>query len=140
MDVCLCENLCIKHQDMKYWFLVCGSSVDPKDFFLSLLIPQVVILYFEPNTFRCILLRWVRLLGFATVYGTVTLKLHRYIIFFQFSFSWEDQGGLAYHYKLGPPIKSFNFKNLDSTMIYIFIFKAISLGFNRKMFNTTEFE
>nr|XP_020044065.1 probable G-protein coupled receptor 158 [Castor canadensis] len=38
---------------------------------------QVVILYFEPSTFRCILLRWVRLLGFATVYGTVTLKLHR---------------------------------------------------------------
>uniref|UniRef100_A0A8C0CDX2 G protein-coupled receptor 158 n=2 Tax=Balaenoptera musculus TaxID=9771 RepID=A0A8C0CDX2_BALMU len=37
----------------------------------------VVILYFEPSTFRCILLRWVRLLGFATVYGTVTLKLHR---------------------------------------------------------------
>ncbi|KAH0501583.1 putative G-protein coupled receptor 158, partial [Microtus ochrogaster] len=40
-------------------------------------VPQVVILYFEPSTFRCILLRWVRLLGFATVYGTVTLKLHR---------------------------------------------------------------
>ncbi|XP_040848477.1 probable G-protein coupled receptor 158 [Ochotona curzoniae] len=37
----------------------------------------VVILYFEPSTFRCILLRWARLLGFATVYGTVTLKLHR---------------------------------------------------------------
>nr|XP_051676924.1 probable G-protein coupled receptor 158 isoform X1 [Oryctolagus cuniculus] len=37
----------------------------------------VVILYFEPSTFRCILLRWTRLLGFATVYGTVTLKLHR---------------------------------------------------------------
>uniref|UniRef100_H0UWI0 G protein-coupled receptor 158 n=1 Tax=Cavia porcellus TaxID=10141 RepID=H0UWI0_CAVPO len=37
----------------------------------------VVILYFEPSTFRCILLRWVRLLGFATVYGTITLKLHR---------------------------------------------------------------
>ncbi|KAM6161562.1 metabotropic glycine receptor [Erethizon dorsatum] len=37
----------------------------------------VVVLYFEPSTFRCILLRWVRLLGFATVYGTVTLKLHR---------------------------------------------------------------
>ncbi|KAK2490954.1 hypothetical protein MC885_000153, partial [Smutsia gigantea] len=37
----------------------------------------VVILYFEPSAFRCILLRWVRLLGFATVYGTVTLKLHR---------------------------------------------------------------
>ncbi|KAM5235142.1 metabotropic glycine receptor [Ctenodactylus gundi] len=43
---------------------------------LLLYIP-VVILYFEPSTFRCILLRWVRLLGFATVYGTVTLKLHR---------------------------------------------------------------
>ncbi|XP_027637545.1 probable G-protein coupled receptor 158 isoform X2 [Falco peregrinus] len=37
----------------------------------------VVILYFEPSVFRCVLLRWVRLLGFATVYGTVTLKLHR---------------------------------------------------------------
>uniref|UniRef100_A0A672TIF2 GPR158/179 extracellular domain-containing protein n=1 Tax=Strigops habroptila TaxID=2489341 RepID=A0A672TIF2_STRHB len=38
---------------------------------------EVVILYFEPSVFRCVLLRWVRLLGFATVYGTVTLKLHR---------------------------------------------------------------
>ncbi|KAG1953817.1 probable G-protein coupled receptor 158 isoform X2 [Pimephales promelas] len=37
----------------------------------------VVILYFQPSVFRCILLRWVRLLGFATVYGTVTLKLFR---------------------------------------------------------------
>ncbi|KAM4828749.1 metabotropic glycine receptor isoform 1-T1 [Thomomys bottae] len=48
--------------------ILCGS--------LLLYFP-VVILYFEPSTFRCILLRWVRLLGFATVYGTVTLKLHR---------------------------------------------------------------
>uniref|UniRef100_A0A8C9REU3 G protein-coupled receptor 158 n=1 Tax=Scleropages formosus TaxID=113540 RepID=A0A8C9REU3_SCLFO len=37
----------------------------------------VLILYFEPSVFRCILLRWVRLLGFATVYGTVILKLYR---------------------------------------------------------------
>lgn len=37
----------------------------------------VVILYFQPSIFRCILLRWVRLLGFAIVYGTVTLKLYR---------------------------------------------------------------
>ncbi|XP_068604143.1 metabotropic glycine receptor [Brachionichthys hirsutus] len=37
----------------------------------------VGILYFQPSVFRCILLRWVRLLGFATVYGTVTLKLYR---------------------------------------------------------------
>uniref|UniRef100_A0A8D2LVB4 G protein-coupled receptor 158 n=1 Tax=Varanus komodoensis TaxID=61221 RepID=A0A8D2LVB4_VARKO len=37
----------------------------------------VVILYFEPSVFRCVLLRWVRLLGFTTVYGTITLKLHR---------------------------------------------------------------
>ncbi|XP_072364551.1 metabotropic glycine receptor [Scyliorhinus torazame] len=37
----------------------------------------VVILYFEPSIFRCILLRWVRLLGFAIVYGTVILKLYR---------------------------------------------------------------
>ncbi|KAM4718377.1 LOW QUALITY PROTEIN: G protein-coupled receptor 158a [Anableps anableps] len=37
----------------------------------------VGILYFNPSVFRCILLRWVRLLGFATVYGTLTLKLYR---------------------------------------------------------------
>ncbi|XP_036375024.1 probable G-protein coupled receptor 158 [Megalops cyprinoides] len=37
----------------------------------------VVILYFPPSVFRCILLRWVRLLGFAIVYGTVVLKLYR---------------------------------------------------------------
>ncbi|XP_067107339.1 metabotropic glycine receptor [Osmerus mordax] len=37
----------------------------------------VVILYFQPSIFRCILLRWVRLLGFATIYGTLTLKLYR---------------------------------------------------------------
>ncbi|XP_068027228.1 probable G-protein coupled receptor 179 isoform X3 [Melanerpes formicivorus] len=37
----------------------------------------VFILYFKPSIFRCILLRWVRLLGFAIVYGTITLKLYR---------------------------------------------------------------
>ncbi|XP_022604510.1 probable G-protein coupled receptor 158 [Seriola dumerili] len=37
----------------------------------------VGILYFQPSVFRCILLRWVRMLGFATVYGTLTLKLYR---------------------------------------------------------------
>lgn len=38
---------------------------------------QVFILYFKPSVFRCIALRWVRLLGFAIVYGTVILKLYR---------------------------------------------------------------
>ncbi|NXC35632.1 GP158 protein, partial [Campylorhamphus procurvoides] len=37
----------------------------------------VFILYFKPSIFRCIVLRWVRMLGFATVYGTITLKLYR---------------------------------------------------------------
>uniref|UniRef100_UPI003AAA44EA metabotropic glycine receptor n=1 Tax=Centroberyx gerrardi TaxID=166262 RepID=UPI003AAA44EA len=37
----------------------------------------VMILYFHPSVFRCILLRWVRLLGFAVMYGTVILKLYR---------------------------------------------------------------
>ncbi|XP_036433974.1 probable G-protein coupled receptor 158 [Colossoma macropomum] len=37
----------------------------------------VMVLYFQPSVFRCILLRWVRMLGFATVYGTITLKLYR---------------------------------------------------------------
>lgn len=39
---------------------------------------QVMIMYFHPSVFRCILLRWVRLLGFAVMYGTVILKLYRY--------------------------------------------------------------
>ncbi|PWA17553.1 hypothetical protein CCH79_00011354 [Gambusia affinis] len=38
---------------------------------------KVMILYFNPSVFRCILLRWVRLLGFAIAYGTIILKLYR---------------------------------------------------------------
>ncbi|XP_034038660.1 probable G-protein coupled receptor 158 [Thalassophryne amazonica] len=37
----------------------------------------VMILYFPPSVFCCILLRWVRLLGFTIMYGTVILKLYR---------------------------------------------------------------
>ncbi|XP_078126881.1 uncharacterized protein gpr179 [Sander vitreus] len=37
----------------------------------------VFIMYFKPSVFRCILLRWVRMLGFSIVYGTVTLKMYR---------------------------------------------------------------
>ncbi|NXD60114.1 GP158 protein, partial [Corvus moneduloides] len=39
----------------------------------------VFILYFKPSIFRCIILRWVRMLGFAIVYGTITLKLYRWL-------------------------------------------------------------
>ncbi|NXR84232.1 GP158 protein, partial [Pycnonotus jocosus] len=39
----------------------------------------VFILYFKPSIFRCIVLRWVRMLGFAIVYGTITLKLYRWL-------------------------------------------------------------
>ncbi|XP_036263551.1 probable G-protein coupled receptor 179 [Pipistrellus kuhlii] len=42
----------------------------------------VFILYFKPSVFRCIALRWVRLLGFAIVYGTVILKLYRVLQLF----------------------------------------------------------
>uniref|UniRef100_F6PLD1 G protein-coupled receptor 179 n=1 Tax=Monodelphis domestica TaxID=13616 RepID=F6PLD1_MONDO len=42
----------------------------------------VFILYFKPSIFRCIVLRWVRLLGFAIVYGTITLKLYRVLQLF----------------------------------------------------------
>ncbi|XP_074117421.1 putative G-protein coupled receptor 179 [Sminthopsis crassicaudata] len=42
----------------------------------------VFILYFKPSIFRCIVLRWVRLLGFVTVYGTITLKLYRVLQLF----------------------------------------------------------
>ncbi|XP_063314903.1 probable G-protein coupled receptor 179 [Pelobates fuscus] len=37
----------------------------------------VFILYFKPSIFRCMALRWVRLLGFCIVYGTIVLKLYR---------------------------------------------------------------
>uniref|UniRef100_A0A8C5WGS1 G-protein coupled receptors family 3 profile domain-containing protein n=1 Tax=Leptobrachium leishanense TaxID=445787 RepID=A0A8C5WGS1_9ANUR len=37
----------------------------------------VFILYFKPSVFRCTALRWVRLLGFCIVYGTIVLKLYR---------------------------------------------------------------
>uniref|UniRef100_A0A8C8DUR7 G protein-coupled receptor 179 n=1 Tax=Oryzias sinensis TaxID=183150 RepID=A0A8C8DUR7_9TELE len=37
----------------------------------------VFILFFKPSNFRCILLRWVRMLGFSIVYGTITLKMYR---------------------------------------------------------------
>ncbi|KAM6163602.1 putative G-protein coupled receptor 179 [Rhynchocyon petersi] len=42
----------------------------------------VFILYFKPSVFRCIALRWVRLLGFVTVYGTIILKLYRVLQLF----------------------------------------------------------
>ncbi|XP_045693346.1 probable G-protein coupled receptor 179 [Phyllostomus hastatus] len=42
----------------------------------------VFILYFKPGVFRCIALRWVRLLGFALVYGTIILKLYRVLQLF----------------------------------------------------------
>ncbi|KAM5135083.1 putative G-protein coupled receptor 179 [Mantella aurantiaca] len=37
----------------------------------------VFIVYFKPGVFRCIALRWVRVLGFCMVYGTIVLKLYR---------------------------------------------------------------
>lgn len=37
----------------------------------------VFIVYFKPGVFRCIALRWVRVLGFCIVYGTIVLKLYR---------------------------------------------------------------
>ncbi|VTJ55335.1 Hypothetical predicted protein [Marmota monax] len=56
--------------------------------FLSMLVSyhcrwsKVFILYFKPSVFRCIALRWVRLLGFAIVYGTIILKLYRVLQLF----------------------------------------------------------
>uniref|UniRef100_A0A1A7YH50 G protein-coupled receptor 158 n=1 Tax=Iconisemion striatum TaxID=60296 RepID=A0A1A7YH50_9TELE len=47
-----------------------------------LLYLPVMILYFNPSVFSCILLRWVRMLGFAILYGTVILKLYRVLMVF----------------------------------------------------------
>ncbi len=74
--------------------------------FLSLY-HQVMIQYFNPSVFRCILLRWVRLLGFAIVYGTVILKLYRYKLCCQLHskqscFCWslheKKSVGVVYHF------------------------------------------
>ncbi|XP_013876937.1 probable G-protein coupled receptor 158 [Austrofundulus limnaeus] len=43
---------------------------------------QVMILYFNPGVLLCILLRWVRLLGFGIMYGTLILKLYRVLMVF----------------------------------------------------------
>uniref|UniRef100_A0A1A8FK26 G protein-coupled receptor 158 n=1 Tax=Nothobranchius korthausae TaxID=1143690 RepID=A0A1A8FK26_9TELE len=51
-------------------------------FGVLLLYLPVMILYFNPSVFSCILLRWVRLLGFAILYGTVILKLYRVLMVF----------------------------------------------------------
>ncbi|KAM9296722.1 putative G-protein coupled receptor 179 [Gastrophryne carolinensis] len=37
----------------------------------------VFIVYFKPSVFRCIALRWVRIIGFCVVYGTIVLKMYR---------------------------------------------------------------
>ncbi|XP_075415758.1 putative G-protein coupled receptor 179 [Tenrec ecaudatus] len=42
----------------------------------------VFILYFKASVFRCIALRWVRLLGFLVVYGSIVLKLQRVLQLF----------------------------------------------------------
>lgn len=60
------------------FFLLFSFFSRPLLFNASSVLFQVGILYFQPSVFRCILLRWVRLLGFATVYGMLTLKLYRY--------------------------------------------------------------
>ncbi|KAK1805787.1 hypothetical protein P4O66_012773, partial [Electrophorus voltai] len=94
MPVCLpCWPGCQKCKDgspcwvQEDWLLRAGL-LSMQGFFIGLALvlmlkayqcrrSRVFILYFKPNTFRCILLRWVRLLGFAIVYGTVILKMYR---------------------------------------------------------------
>ncbi|XP_004685043.1 PREDICTED: probable G-protein coupled receptor 179 [Condylura cristata] len=55
----------------------------------------VFILYLKPSIFCCIALRWVRLLGFAIVYGTIVLKLYRVLQMF-----------LSRTAQRGPPLSS----------------------------------
>lgn len=44
---------------------------------------QIVIRYFEPSALSCILEPWFRELGFATLYGAITLKIYRIVAEFQ---------------------------------------------------------
>ncbi|KAG7256012.1 hypothetical protein CRUP_012300, partial [Coryphaenoides rupestris] len=37
---------------------------------------QVMVLFLEPSVLGCILLRWLRLLGFSITYGTIILKIY----------------------------------------------------------------
>ena len=39
---------------------------------------QVVIQYFEPSTTTCLLVPWLREVGFAILYGALVLKIYRF--------------------------------------------------------------
>ncbi|CAL8370582.1 unnamed protein product [Boreogadus saida] len=47
----------------------------------SILLPsgyvRVLVLFLQPSVLGCILLRWLRLLGFSVTYGTIILKIYR---------------------------------------------------------------
>ena len=38
---------------------------------------QIIIQYFEPTQFSCLLIPWFREVGFAIVYGALVLKIYR---------------------------------------------------------------
>ncbi|CAL8310995.1 unnamed protein product, partial [Gadus morhua 'NCC'] len=42
-----------------------------------LLYAPVLVLFLQPSVLGCILLRWLRLLGFSVTYGTIILKIYR---------------------------------------------------------------
>ncbi|KAI8775867.1 G-protein coupled receptor 158, partial [Biomphalaria glabrata] len=48
-----------------------------------LLYATVVLQYFEPTTTTCLLLPWLREMGFAIVYGVLVLKIYRILAEFQ---------------------------------------------------------
>jgi hypothetical protein len=43
---------------------------------------QVVVQYFEPSTTTCLIVPWLRELGFAVLYGALVLKIYRYKLIF----------------------------------------------------------
>ena len=53
---------------------------------------QVVIQYFEPSVTTCLIVPWLREVGFAILYGALVLKIYRFVKHFQClkdEFTWS---------------------------------------------------
>jgi len=41
---------------------------------------QVVVQYFEPTQTSCMVIPWLREVGFSVIYGALVLKVYRYVL------------------------------------------------------------
>ena len=46
---------------------------------MTVLTLQVVVQYFEPTQTSCMVIPWLREVGFSVIYGALVLKVYRYV-------------------------------------------------------------